>query len=132
MRTGQTAVILLAFSLASVATAQTPTCDGLAADHKALAQEILSTQHPYDCCDRTILECLQLKPTCRLAWRLAENVCRRLAHRQDQAQIVRGLSRRGLFRREDFLRESSLKTLTPVVVRAVLLPPHPRSLSLMR
>jgi protein-disulfide isomerase len=74
--------------------AQTPTCDKLDGDQKKLAQKILSSQHPYDCCDDTILECLKEKPVCVLVWRLAENVCRRVADKEDQAKITRGLSRR--------------------------------------
>ena len=74
--------------------AQTPTCDRLSANQKTLAQKLLSTQHPYDCCDDTILNCLKKKPTCSLTFRLAENICRRIAEKQDAATIKRALSRR--------------------------------------
>jgi protein-disulfide isomerase len=76
------------------AQAQTPTCDKLTSQDKILAQEILDTQHPYDCCDRTISQCLEQKPTCALVWRLAENICRRISNNEDRAKITRGLSRR--------------------------------------
>lgn len=76
------------------ADAQTPACDKLEGDQKKLAAEILSSQHPYDCCDGTISECLKEKPVCALAWRLAENICRRVAAGQDKQKILRGLSRR--------------------------------------
>ncbi|MFC1655069.1 DsbA family protein [Myxococcota bacterium] len=76
------------------AYAQTPTCDKLEGKQKQLAQELLSTQHPYDCCDGTIIECLKEQPVCALAWRLAENICRRVADKEDKDKITRGLSRR--------------------------------------
>jgi protein-disulfide isomerase len=78
----------------AVAYAQTPTCDKLEGEQKQLARELLSTQHPYDCCDGTIIECLQEKPVCALAYRLAENICLRVADKQDRDKITRGLSRR--------------------------------------
>jgi protein-disulfide isomerase len=76
------------------AFAQTPACNQLSQDKHALATEILASQHPYACCDKTILECLGEKPVCPLAIRLAENICRRIADGQDKKKIVRVLSRR--------------------------------------
>jgi protein-disulfide isomerase len=75
-------------------SAQTPTCDKLPKDKKALAKALLDSQHPYDCCDDTISACLKKKPVCNLAYRLAENICRRVADNQDKQKIMRGLSRR--------------------------------------
>jgi hypothetical protein len=74
--------------------AQTPGCDQLSGAQKALAIEILSTLHPYDCCDATIAECLQRDPLCALTWRLAENLCRRVARGEDRTTAMRGLERR--------------------------------------
>ncbi|MBN2492983.1 MAG: thioredoxin domain-containing protein [Deltaproteobacteria bacterium] len=85
-------VVLLCAGLP--AHAQTPTCDGLGTEGKALAAKLLASQYPYDCCDDTIARCLGRKPVCRLVHRLAENICRRVADGQDEDKIVRGLSRR--------------------------------------
>jgi protein-disulfide isomerase len=74
--------------------AQTPNCDKLEGKQKELAQQLLSSQHPYDCCDGTIIECLKEKQVCALAWRLAENICRRVAGKEDEDKITRALSRR--------------------------------------
>jgi protein-disulfide isomerase len=87
-------LIVILMLLPVSAYAQTPACDDLEGDQKKLAQELLSSQHPYDCCDGTIIECLKEKPVCALAWRLAENICRRIADKQDKDKITRGLSRR--------------------------------------
>jgi protein-disulfide isomerase len=76
------------------AQAQTPTCNKLAGAQKALASELLSSLHPYACCDGTISECLAGRPVCALAFRLAEDICRRVADKQDKAAITRGISRR--------------------------------------
>jgi protein-disulfide isomerase len=73
---------------------QTPTCDALERGERELAQKLLTEQYLYDCCDRTIAACLADTPTCRLAVRLADSVCRRVAAGQDETAIVRGLSRR--------------------------------------
>lgn len=74
--------------------AQTPTCDKLEGKQKELAQKLLSSLHPYDCCDGTIIECLKEKQVCALAWRLAESICRRAAAKEDKDKITRALSRR--------------------------------------
>jgi protein-disulfide isomerase len=79
---------------ATAAAAQTPTCDALTATQRAVAGRLLASQHPYDCCDDTIAACLTARPTCSLAVRLADNVCRRVAAGQDEARIARALSRR--------------------------------------
>ncbi len=79
---------------AALATAQTPTCDALSGGQRRLALSLLTSEHPYDCCDGTIAECLQATPPCALAVRLADNLCRRVAAGQDEARIRRSLSRR--------------------------------------
>jgi len=76
------------------AFAQTPSCDALDGEKKQQAEKILSSQHPYDCCDDTIAACLRQQPVCRLAWRLAESVCRQVAAGRGEREIVRALSRR--------------------------------------
>lgn len=79
---------------AGAASAQTPACDALAGEPRRLAERILASEHPYDCCDDTIARCLQARPTCALAVRLADTVCRRAAAGQDEVRIRRALSRR--------------------------------------
>jgi len=76
--------------------ARTPTCDALTGEAKNIALYILSTEHPYDCCDGTIAECVKERPDCPLAVRLANFVCRRAAGGQDKDTIKRSLQRRAL------------------------------------
>ncbi len=71
-----------------------PECKNLEGSKKALAEKILSSQYPYDCCDSSIAQCLKNEKVCSLAWRLARNICRRVANGQDEKKILRSLSRR--------------------------------------
>ena len=87
-----TALVLLLTT--GLAAAQTGACAVLDQRQHALAEKILVSEYLYDCCDDTISSCLEAQPTCRLAVRLAENVCRRVAAGQDEAGIRRALSRR--------------------------------------
>jgi protein-disulfide isomerase len=61
---------------------------------RSLATKLLASQRPYDCCDDTIAGCLEQKPTCSLAFRLSENICRRVAEKQARATIVVALRHR--------------------------------------
>jgi protein-disulfide isomerase len=81
---------LLAFSLA----AQTKECDKLRGARRETAHQVLTQQHPHDCCDGTILQCLAQKPVCKLATRLANDVCRRAAAGQSAQNIKAELTRR--------------------------------------
>lgn len=76
-----------------LAAAQTATCDALSGDKKSLATAIMNDQHPYDCCDGTISECLKTSK-CTLPKRLAEHICRMAAAGKDRATIERSLSQR--------------------------------------
>lgn len=69
-------------------------CKALSGSKQALASKLLASQHPYACCDETIAACLKQKKVCRVAWRLAGSVCRRVAAGEDEKTIVRALSRR--------------------------------------
>jgi hypothetical protein len=80
--------------VASTAAAEPPACGALSGRQLRAARAILSSEHLYDCCDGTIASCLEATPTCRLAVRLADDVCRRVAEGQDEARIRRALSRR--------------------------------------
>lgn len=86
--------LLFVSLIPTVTVAHTPTCEKLTAEQKTLATKILSDTHPYECCDDTIANCLKGKKVCALAWRLSENVCRRIAQGQNEQTIRRGLSRR--------------------------------------
>jgi protein-disulfide isomerase len=88
------ATILVAAGLSAPLLAQTAPCDALAGPKRVLAAKLLASEHLYDCCDDTILRCLEARPTCRLAVRLADDVCRRVAAGQDEARVHRALSRR--------------------------------------
>ncbi|MEW6338069.1 MAG: thioredoxin domain-containing protein [Acidobacteriota bacterium] len=86
--------VCLAAALAASSLAQTPSCDALTGAKRQLATRLLDTEHPYECCDDTIARCLAARPTCSLAARLADTVCRRVSAGQDEARIRRALSRR--------------------------------------
>lgn len=94
MRSLPLVAVVLGLHLAAAAYAQTPTCDALGAEQKAQAADLFAEIHPYDCCDATLAECLRQEPMCALAWRLAENVCRRVAAKMDRTRIIRSLHRR--------------------------------------
>jgi protein-disulfide isomerase len=89
------ALVLIALTLlAGRAGAQSKVCDALGGTQREVAQAVLASQHPYDCCDATIAKCLQKKPVCPLAQRLADAVCRLAAAGKTQAEIERELQRR--------------------------------------
>ena len=88
-------IALLAFvSVSSMARAQTPECDKLSGGKRQVALDVLKSQHPYDCCDGTIWDCLHQSPVCRLAKRLANDVCRRAGKGESRQAIERELQRR--------------------------------------
>lgn len=92
MRTLSLALATLLF--AGSALAQTPRCDGLEPKQKALAQELFSSLHPYDCCDETLAACLAAKERCSLAARLADDVCRLVKAGKDRPSIERAMDGR--------------------------------------
>jgi protein-disulfide isomerase len=81
-------------TLSSVAYAQTKTCDALSGEARKVALELLKSQHAYDCCDKSLFQCLEKKPTCTLVKRLSDDICRRVSKGQSRADIERELSRR--------------------------------------
>jgi len=86
--------LFLALWWPSTASAQTRECEALKGAKKELAVAIIQSQHPYACCDQTLDKCLAKRPVCRLARRLASDICRRVAAGQDRATIERELARR--------------------------------------
>ncbi len=87
-------LLLAVLGLSTPAEAQTATCDALSGHKNDVAQAVLNSQHPYDCCDGTIAACLEKPKPCRLAKRLANQVCRMAKTGKSQAEIERALARR--------------------------------------
>jgi len=80
----------------SAATAQAAgPCDSLSSEAKAVADKVMATVHPHDCCDDTVAQCLEKKPS-KLVRRLADVICRRAAAGQDAEKITEALRRRAL------------------------------------
>ena len=87
--------VLSVFVLTSALTyAGVPACDKLNGEQKALAQKILDTSHPYQCCDETISRCLKKKNPCTLAVRLANRVCSLVAKGESEEKITKRLQKR--------------------------------------
>jgi protein-disulfide isomerase len=89
-------IALLPLLWGRLALGQTAACDRLSGDKSRLAQELLQSQHPYDCCDQSLARCLTKSPPCPLARRLADNLCRRVEAGQEKSAILHALSRRAL------------------------------------
>ncbi len=71
-------------------------CKKLSDDKKAIAAQIIKTQHPYDCCDKTIAECIDEQNPCRIAVRLRNMVCRMLSKGKSVKDIERALEKRAM------------------------------------
>lgn len=71
------------------ARARTPTCRKLEGKPRATAQALLASEHIYDCCDETLAKCLERERArvCRLAYRVAEEICRRVDRGQSKKQV---------------------------------------------
>jgi protein-disulfide isomerase len=69
-------------------------CDGFSAEKKKLAENLFRATYPYDCCDETLDRCLKAKRVCRLAERLRDDICRRVARGEDEALVKQALERR--------------------------------------
>jgi len=86
--------LLIVLAFPTVLRAQTPACDKLEGVQKRMALEILKSSHPYDCCDDTIWNCLNKKPKCALAVRLANYVCTQASVNRDKKSLERALANR--------------------------------------
>jgi protein-disulfide isomerase len=77
-----------------------PSCAGADAggevggDWRASAEKLFRSTYPYDCCDESLDRCLKQKRVCRLAVRLREDICKRVAAGQDEKHIRSALERR--------------------------------------
>jgi protein-disulfide isomerase len=94
-------LVICSSTYASAAFAQPPQpvnqpadCKALTEQKKKLAATVLANVHPYRCCDEPLSTCLKAKRVCRLAWRLAANICRRVKKGEAAAKIKRAMSRR--------------------------------------
>jgi glutaredoxin len=87
-------IILTTASTVSAGTKSPPACDRLTGEKKALATKILSTSHPYRCCDETIQKCIEKESPCPLALRLANRVCTLVGKGESEEKIKKRLSKR--------------------------------------
>lgn len=80
-------------------------CDRLSGERRALADKITRATYPYDCCDESLDRCLAQKKVCKLARRLRDDICRRVARGEDEKKVRSALDRRA-------------RSMTPGVKRA--------------
>ncbi len=83
---GHAALTALAILSASPPARGAP-CDRLSAEQGKQARALMASIHPYACCDEDLLRCLQARQVCKLARRLRDDVCRRVARGQDAKGI---------------------------------------------
>jgi protein-disulfide isomerase len=86
-------LFLLSLAFTTSAFAADP-CGGLSAEKRANAERIMGLVFPHDCCDDTLAACVKTSPS-RLVSRLRAEVCRRVADKDSEAEIVRALEKRG-------------------------------------
>ncbi|PIE19048.1 MAG: hypothetical protein CSA66_03160 [Proteobacteria bacterium] len=87
------AALLASAGVAPAAPLPAP-CDRLDGDARARAARLMAQVQPHDCCDGALSECVAADRPSRLVLRLAAEVCRRVAAREDDKAIVRDLQRR--------------------------------------
>jgi len=97
MKHGLTIAIVFALTLIPVADllAQADHCAALSSPQMETATAIMAKVYPHDCCDDNLAVCLGKATPSRLVKRLASEVCRRVAGKQKEAEIIRNLERRG-------------------------------------
>lgn len=79
---------LAVLTFAGSARAQTELCDGLAADEKKVATELLGRLKPYECCSDTFEKCLaSSREKCPIVTRLANSICRSAGLGKDAVAI---------------------------------------------
>ena len=82
------------FAAPVVTWAQTPDCDALPADRKAVMREIFAALHPYDGCDESFARCLAAKPPKPIVLRLASDICRQVKAGDDRQHVERNMAKR--------------------------------------
>jgi hypothetical protein len=80
--------------LVIAAQAAPPACEALEGAEKARAEALMAGTWPHACCDDTLVACLAATPRCRLADRLAADICRRVDVGQPDATITLALRQR--------------------------------------
>lgn len=89
-----TLLLLVCCSMLLAPVAWAAPCDALDAEQKATVKKLLPQIYPYDCCDETLDKCLAQKKVCKLAKRLRDDICRRVARGQDPKAVKNALDRR--------------------------------------
>ena len=87
-------IVLIIVALLIPALALAAPCQRLNSAQKKIARKIFAATYPYDCCDETLDRCLKQKKVCKLARRLRDDICRRIARNQDPMKIKNALDRR--------------------------------------
>jgi predicted DsbA family dithiol-disulfide isomerase len=87
--------LLLSLSAAHTLAAQPENCGQLSADNLERAQGLMAKVYPHDCCDNTLAACLSKEAPSHLVMRLANDLCRRVAEKQKDPEILREFDRRG-------------------------------------
>lgn len=87
-------VALVLSLLFAAAAAEAAPCDRVPKERRGLLEKLLRSTHPYDCCDETLDRCLKQKSVCKLARRLRDDLCRRVARGDEEKKIRLALDRR--------------------------------------
>lgn len=85
---------LTVFMVSSQGLAATPACEALTPAEQARASALMDELYLHACCDESLSACLAQQPRCRLADRLAENLCGRVSAGQEDAVIQRAFQQR--------------------------------------
>ena len=87
--------LLACFAAAPLLAAGPEDCRRLSAKDLAQARGLMAKVYPHDCCDDTLAVCLDKAKPSRLVMRLAADVCRRVADKEKDGDILREIDRRG-------------------------------------
>jgi hypothetical protein len=87
-------IALASLLWAHQAQAAPPACEALTAPEQARASALMGELPIHDCCDQPLATCLEQQPRCRLADRMASNLCQRVAAGQGDDDIRRAFQLR--------------------------------------
>jgi protein-disulfide isomerase len=87
--------LLLSLGAPHALAGQPENCSQLSVDNLERAQGLMAKVYPHDCCDNTLAACLAEESPSHLVMRLASDLCRRVANKQKDAEILREFDRRG-------------------------------------
>ncbi|NOZ86438.1 MAG: thioredoxin domain-containing protein [Deltaproteobacteria bacterium] len=88
------AALVIGIFASPIAFGGMPSCKALKDHDRQVVEDLFSSLHPYDYCDRTFKECLSKKPGFSMVERLADRICKKIGQKQDAGKIGRWLSRR--------------------------------------